>query len=104
MAFPEGERSPDGRLLDFKGGLFSMAVKAKVPIVPLSIANAHAVMPGAGLLPVQTGKGKLRVFVHEPIDVEGKSEEEMVALVREALLRELPMDQHPLEKVLEEVE
>ena len=97
MAFPEGKRSPDGRLMEFKGGIFSMAVKAKVPIVPLSIANAHAVMPGVGLLPVQSGKGKLRVFVHDAISVEGKSEELIAAEVREMLLSELPCDQHPLE-------
>lgn len=97
MAFPEGKRSPDGRLMEFKGGIFSMAVKAKVPIVPLSIANAHAVMPGVGLLPVQSGAGKLRVFVHDAISVEGKSEEEIATEVRETLLSELPWDQHPLE-------
>lgn len=61
MAFPEGQRSPTGRLMDFKGGIFSMAVKANVPIVPLSLANTHAVMPTAGFLPVQSGEGKLRV-------------------------------------------
>jgi len=98
MAFPEGARSPDGRLMEFKGGIFSMAVKAKVPIVPLSIANTHAVMPNMGFLPVQSGqKGELRVYVHDPIDVEGKSEEEISREVREALLRELPADQHPLD-------
>jgi len=99
MAFPEGARSPDGRLMPFKGGIFSMAVKAKVPIVPLSLANTHAVMPGAGLVPVQNGKGKLRVFVHDAISVEGKGEEEIAREVREALLSELPYDQHPLEEV-----
>eukprot|EP00571_Detonula_confervacea_P012297 CAMPEP_0172301598 /NCGR_PEP_ID=MMETSP1058-20130122/3446_1 /TAXON_ID=83371 /ORGANISM="Detonula confervacea, Strain CCMP 353" /LENGTH=368 /DNA_ID=CAMNT_0013011769 /DNA_START=182 /DNA_END=1288 /DNA_ORIENTATION=- len=102
MAFPEGARSPDGRLMDFKGGIFSMAVKANVPIVPLSLANTHAVMPTAGFLPVQSGEGKLRVFVHDPISVEGKSEEEISREVREALLSELPLDQHPL--VVEEEE
>ena len=122
MAFPEGARSPDGRLMAFKpgefhavlkiqitllpshlsttssAGLFSMAVKAKVPIVPLSIANAYAVMPSEGAVPVQSGKGKLRVYVHEPIDVEGKSEDQIAIEVREALLTELPKDQHPLEE------
>ena len=39
MAFPEGKRSSDGRLAEFKGGIFSMAVKAGVPIVPISISN-----------------------------------------------------------------
>eukprot|EP00970_Alexandrium_tamarense_P018387 scaffold13332_cov275-Alexandrium_tamarense.AAC.3 len=103
MAFPEGARSPDGRLMDFKPGLFSMATKANVPIVPLSIANTHAVMPTVGFLPVQRGKGKLRVYVHEPIEVEGKSEEAIAREVREVLLSELPLDQHPLEYGEEEI-
>lgn len=74
-----------------------MAVKAKVPIVPLSIANAYAVMPAEGFVPIQTGKGKLRVYVHDPIVVEGKTEELISNEVRKALLSELPKDQHPLE-------
>ena len=98
MAFPEGARSPDGRLMDFKGGSFSMAMKANVDIVPISIANAHAVMPGLGFLPVQEGRDKLRVFVHDAISVEGKDEGQIAREVREALLSELPEDQHPLEQ------
>lgn len=99
MAFPEGARSPDGRLMPFKGGIFSMAVKAKVPIVPLSLANAHAVLPGCAVFPVQDGKGKLRVHVHDAISVEGKSEEEIAEEVKRALLSKLPLDQHPLDEV-----
>lgn len=96
MAFPEGARSPDGRLMDFKGGSFSMAMKANVDIVPISIANTHAVMPGIGFLPVQEGRDKLRVFVHDAISVEGKDEVQIAREVREALLSALPEDQHPL--------
>ncbi len=96
MAFPEGKRSDDGRLMSFKGGIFSMAVKAKVPIVPLSIANTHAVMPANSLMPFQAGEGKLHIHVHPPIDAEGKSEEELSELVRTALLSKMPLDQHPL--------
>ena len=70
----------------------------KVPIVPLSLANTYAVMPSMGFLPVQSGKGKLRVYVHDPISVDGKSEEEISKEVREALLSELPLDQHPLDE------
>ena len=96
MAFPEGRRSDDGRLMDFKGGLFSMAVKSNVPIVPLSISNTHAVMPSNALFPFQAGAGKLHIHVHPPIDVEGKSEAELSELVRTALLSKLPLDQQPL--------
>lgn len=102
MAFPEGKRSQDGRLMDFKGGIFSMAVKSKVPIVPISISNTHAVMPTNGLFPVQAGAGKLHVHVHPPIDVEGKSDKELSELVRAALLSKIPLDQHPLPEVAEE--
>jgi len=103
MAFPEGQRSPDGRLMDFKGGIFSMAVREKVPIIPISIANTHAVMPGNALFPVQAGKGKLHVHVHSKIDTDGKSEAELTELVRLALLSKLPEDQHPLPKIEEEI-
>lgn len=71
-----------------------------MPIVPLSIANAHAVMPSEGFVPLQTGSGKLRVYVHDPIEVEGKSEEQISEEVRRALLTELPLDQQPLEEVV----
>jgi 1-acyl-sn-glycerol-3-phosphate acyltransferase len=96
MAFPEGMRSRDGRLMEFKGGLFSMAVKTKVPIVPISISHAHAVMPGNSLFPVQRGAGKLHVHIHDPIDTSDKKEAELGELVRVSFLSQLPFDQHPL--------
>jgi 1-acyl-sn-glycerol-3-phosphate acyltransferase len=97
MAFPEGQRSKDGHLMDFKGGLFLMAAKTKVPIVPITVAHTHSVMPGNALFPLQRGAGKLHVHVHDAIDTEGKTEEEMVALVRASFLKTLPLEQHPLE-------
>lgn len=96
MAFPEGQRSPDGRLIDFKGGIFSMAVKSKVPIVPISLSNTYAVMPGNSLFPVQPGAGKLHIHVHESIDTEGLSEAEIADKVRAALLSKMPECQHPI--------
>lgn len=96
MAFPEGKRSADGKLDKFKGGIFSMAVKAGVPIVPISISNTHAIMPSNALFPIQDGEGKLHVHVHEPIPVEGMKEDELAALVKEVLLSKMPIEQHPL--------
>lgn len=96
MAFPEGQRSPDGRLIDFKGGIFSMAVKSKVPIVPISLSNTYAVMPGNSMFPVQPGAGKLHIHVHESIDTEGLSEAEIADKVRAALLSKMPECQHPI--------
>ena len=40
MIFPEGTRSLDGKPLPFKKGSLKLAIKAKVPIVPVTIDAA----------------------------------------------------------------
>ncbi len=99
MAFPEGQRSKDGHLMEFKGGLFAMAAKTNVPIVPITLSHTHSIMPSNALFPVQPGSGKLHVHIHEAINTAGKSEEELVALVRESFLKTLPLEQHPLQRI-----
>jgi len=48
---PEGTRSKDYKLGEFKKGAFHLAMQAKVPIVPIIIKNAHDVMPkGSNLI------------------------------------------------------
>ena len=37
MIFPEGTRSKDGKLAEFKEGSFKIATKAKCPIVPMGV-------------------------------------------------------------------
>ncbi len=41
LIYPEGTRSPDGRLQEFKKGAVVMAIKAGVPIVPMVCSGAH---------------------------------------------------------------
>lgn len=96
MAFPEGMRSHDGRLMEFKKGLFALAVKTHVPIVPITISNTHIVMPAFSYFPVQSGAGKIHVHVGQPIDPEGKTESELENLVRQEFMAHLPFNQLPL--------
>src|SRR5271155_585141 len=44
LIYPEGTRSPDGRLQEFKKGTAVMAIKAGVPIVPVACSNAQRIM------------------------------------------------------------
>ncbi|MBN1397838.1 MAG: 1-acyl-sn-glycerol-3-phosphate acyltransferase [Bacteroidetes bacterium] len=45
MIFPEGTRTLDGRVRQFTDGAFHLAVKAKVPILPLVIEGSHDCIP-----------------------------------------------------------
>jgi 1-acyl-sn-glycerol-3-phosphate acyltransferase len=85
--------------MEFKGGIFAMATKTDVPIVPITLSHTHAVMPGNSLFPVQPGWGKLHVHVHDPIVATGKTEAELADLVRASFLKTLPLEQHPLEYI-----
>ncbi len=53
LIFPEGTRSRNGnRMLDFHGGSFRCAVKAKCPVVPVAIIDTYKVFDQKGSKPV----------------------------------------------------
>jgi 1-acyl-sn-glycerol-3-phosphate acyltransferase len=66
VIFPEGTRSPDGRLGTFKPGVMHLAVKAGVPVVPVAIDGTHHILPKGRLLP---RSGAVTVHVGEPVEV-----------------------------------
>lgn len=45
LIFPEGTRSTDGKIRDFKKGGFVLAVDSGVPVVPVIIYGTRSVMP-----------------------------------------------------------
>lgn len=45
MMFPEGTRSNDGELLRFKDGAFALAIRARVPVLPIAIAGTREMRP-----------------------------------------------------------
>ncbi len=46
--FPEGTRSSDGTLSEFKGGSFKIALKSQCKIVPITFYNNHEVVKNKG--------------------------------------------------------
>jgi 1-acyl-sn-glycerol-3-phosphate acyltransferase len=51
MIFPEGGRSVDGHVGEFKLGAFRLAVSLGVPVLPVTIAGGHESWPPGRLLP-----------------------------------------------------
>jgi len=95
LVYPEGTRSPDGRMQRFKKGSFVMAIEAGVPIIPVACAGAHRIMKKNSLT---IHPGKVTVRFGKPVDVSGYTVEQRNALaekVHDAVAAELPDDQKP---------
>jgi 1-acyl-sn-glycerol-3-phosphate acyltransferase len=67
IVFPEGTRSVDGAVGRFKGGMFLLAIDARLPIVPVTIAGSRLVMQKGRLM---TCPGDVTITIHEPIATE----------------------------------
>lgn len=96
LIYPEGTRSPDGRLQEFKKGAVVMAITAGVPIVPMVCSGAHRVMEKRSLV---IHPGEILVEFLQPIDASKYSLEERDDLnehVRQVMAAGLPPDQRPV--------
>ena len=88
VVFPEGTRSPDGRLLPFKKGSFYLAIDTDVPIVPVTILGTEKLLPKGATL---ARPGTVRVLFHRPIDPKGFADrDELIDAVRTSVASALP--------------
>ncbi len=97
IIFPEGERSPNGRLQPFLAGAFSIAKRAKVRIQPIVITGTYKVLPRYQMIlnPV----AHMTVTVLDPIPVEtvaSLSTEELKDLAYQKFVEVLPEDHLPV--------
>jgi len=103
MIFPEGSRSRDGKLLNFKAGVIRLALAAEVPIVPVSIVGGYDAYPPHYIFPRPY---KVKVIYHEPIRLSPPSNisqlkeymREETEKLRSLIASELPPEAIPLEK------
>ncbi|MGC0774697.1 MAG: lysophospholipid acyltransferase family protein [Candidatus Acidiferrum sp.] len=96
LIYPEGTRSPDGRLQQFKKGAVALAIKAGVPIVPVLCSGAQRVMAKRSMV---IRPGEILVEFLEPIDASMYTWEERDALrehVHDVMAAGLPPDQRPI--------
>lgn len=78
LAFPEGTRSPDGKIHTFKKGPFVLAINTGISILPISISGTRHILPKGK---IRINSGRVKVTIHPPITVAGKTLEDRHALV-----------------------
>lgn len=66
VIFPEGTRSADGTLGEFKRGGFLLATRSGVPIVPVAIRGSYRILPRDDW---RVRPGRVEVIIGNPIDV-----------------------------------
>ena len=94
VIFPEGGRTPDGRLQPFRPGAFRIALQADAPVVPVTIQGAFEAWPADRRLP---RPGRITVTYHPPVtrkdlppDADRKAQPELQAeLVRRRIAEAL---------------
>jgi 1-acyl-sn-glycerol-3-phosphate acyltransferase len=92
VTFPEGTRSTDGTVKPFKQGLFHLAIRAGVPIVPISIIGAHEIMPKRSL---NVKPGKITMVIDRPVEVTGYTIEtraELIERIRNTIIGNCQMN------------
>ena len=72
--YPEGTRSPDGRLYRGRTGAARLAVAAGVPIIPVGVLGTDKVQPIGRRLP-RLGTGAVIVRFGKPIETAGRADD-----------------------------
>ncbi len=83
IIFPEGTRTPNGMLQEFKAGAMVLAIKSGVDIVPVAIKGTYEILPKGKLL---MNPGNVTIHVGEPIATKDRAQK----------------DKHDLAKTLQE--
>ena len=80
--FPEGTRSNDGRLQEFKKGGVVMALETDTAILPITVNGGRFALPKGR--PLAMKPGRIQIIIHDPVEVEGLKYED-----REKLLNKI---------------
>jgi len=89
VVFPEGARSRDRELLEFKRFFAILSVELNIPVVPTVLDGTFESMPAGKLFPMPS---PVVIKYLAPIYPEGLSYDELTEKVREAIEQEMRKD------------
>jgi 1-acyl-sn-glycerol-3-phosphate acyltransferase len=87
VMFPEGTRTKDGNLLPFKRGGFLLALKAGVPVMPVTINGSGRINPAGH---IRLYRGAITIILHPPLTLprdipRGEAETQVMEQVRSTI-------------------
>ena len=92
VVFPEGTRSRDGFVGQFRAGVAELAISSQVPVIPVGILGTYAAMPRGSHWPVP-GRPRVSVRYGPPINPRpGEMASELTSRIFEAVKRLLAED------------
>jgi 1-acyl-sn-glycerol-3-phosphate acyltransferase len=92
VIFPEGTRSVDGEIQDFRTGAFHLALKVGCDVVPVTMNGSYRIMPKKSF---RINKGGFTMRIGNPVSSKEYSKKDMgklMALVRDTMIRQMSMD------------
>ena len=99
LMFPEGSRSPDGKIKPFKPGAFILARKMQVPILPIVISGTNSALPKHSLSFHGSHDIHIRVLKEIPYErFAHLSTEELSDMVRDTMIETLSGAKEPAGK------
>lgn len=89
VVFPEGARTFDGKVRQFKRGAFTLAQEFNLPVVPVTIDGAYSVLPRTAKLP---RPGHIHLTIHKPIlpGEQGHDMQQLISVSRQTIVETLP--------------
>ncbi|MEU4624357.1 lysophospholipid acyltransferase family protein [Actinoplanes sp. NPDC023801] len=84
--YPEGTRSPDGRLYRGKTGVARLALESGAPVVPVALLNTDEIQPTGTLVPTVK---RVRIRIGEPLDFSRYADQRGDRFVERAITDEI---------------
>lgn len=83
VIFPEGTRSDDGKLGEFKRGAFMLASRSGKKIVPVTVIGSAKVLPNKKFL---VKSGIVDIIISDPIEYHGSSKVDEMNLMKQVYI------------------
>jgi 1-acyl-sn-glycerol-3-phosphate acyltransferase len=81
ILYPEGTRSGDGRLLPFKKGVFHIALRSRLPLIPVAIRGSFEAMSPDAMSLTHT---PIKVTIGQPIETKALTDKDGESLLQDA--------------------